>query len=90
MSPVETRGIRCSLANDSACVPFPAPGGPSDEFPELAALELAVAPELGRVRLIQAGFPAGKPRLPLTEPDEKSAETIRQTLARYKIDLRLQ
>ena len=40
--------------------------------------------------LNQAGFPAGKPRLPLTEPDEKSAETIRRTLARYKIDLRLQ
>jgi 4-hydroxy-tetrahydrodipicolinate synthase len=33
------------------------------------------------------GFPVGKPRLPLVEPDEKSAETIRATLKGYKIDL---
>src|SRR5258705_10475245 len=29
MSPVEIRGIRCPIANRSAWVPFPAPGGPS-------------------------------------------------------------
>src|SRR5688572_6159919 len=29
MSPVETLGIPCSRANRSACVPLPAPGGPS-------------------------------------------------------------
>src|SRR5688500_10786573 len=29
MSPVETLGIPCSRAKRSACVPFPAPGGPS-------------------------------------------------------------
>jgi 4-hydroxy-tetrahydrodipicolinate synthase len=29
----------------------------------------------------------GKPRLPLTEPDEKSAAIIRETLKNYKIDL---
>ena len=33
------------------------------------------------------GFNAGKPRLPLTEPDEKSAAFIRDTLKNYKIDL---
>lgn len=35
------------------------------------------------------GFPAGKPRLPLVNPDEKSAEIIRATLENYKIDLPL-
>lgn len=35
------------------------------------------------------GFPAGKPRLPLVNPDEKSAEIIRATLENYKIDLSL-
>ncbi len=33
------------------------------------------------------GFPVGKPRLPLVEPDEKVAEVIRTTLKDYKIDL---
>ena len=33
------------------------------------------------------GFNVGKPRLPLTEPDEKSAALIRDTLKNYKIDL---
>ena len=33
------------------------------------------------------GFRVGKPRLPLTEPDEKSATIIRDTLTNYKIDL---
>ncbi len=33
------------------------------------------------------GFNVGKPRLPLTEPDEKSATFIRDTLKNYKIDL---
>jgi len=33
------------------------------------------------------GFNVGKPRLPLTEPDEKSAAFIRDTLKSYKIDL---
>ena len=35
------------------------------------------------------GFPVGKPRLPLIEPDEEAAQLIRATLARYKIDLPL-
>lgn len=33
------------------------------------------------------GFNVGKPRLPLTEPDEKSAAFIRETLKNYQIDL---
>lgn len=33
------------------------------------------------------GFNAGKPRLPLTEPDEKSAAFIRDTIKNYQIDL---
>ncbi|MBI2847662.1 MAG: 4-hydroxy-tetrahydrodipicolinate synthase [Chloroflexi bacterium] len=37
--------------------------------------------------LNHVGFFVGKPRLPLTEPDEKSAAVIRDTLKRYKIDL---
>jgi 4-hydroxy-tetrahydrodipicolinate synthase len=35
------------------------------------------------------GFRVGKPRLPLTPPDEKSAVTIEAVLKRYKIDLPL-
>ena len=35
------------------------------------------------------GFSVGKPRLPLTEPDEKSKALIQETLKRYKIDLPL-
>ncbi len=34
-----------------------------------------------------AGFNVGKPRLPLTEPDEKTAALIRDTLKDYRIDL---
>jgi 4-hydroxy-tetrahydrodipicolinate synthase len=33
------------------------------------------------------GFPVGKPRLPLTELDEKSATLMQTTLGNYKIDL---
>ncbi len=33
------------------------------------------------------GFPVGKPRLPLMEPDGKSADLIKATLKNYKIDL---
>ena len=37
--------------------------------------------------LNEAGFRAGKPRLPLVEPDEKSAAQIREVMQRYRIDL---
>ncbi len=36
-----------------------------------------------------AGFNVGKPRLPLVEPDEKSAAIIKATIKNYKIDLRV-
>ena len=39
--------------------------------------------------LNQVGFNVGKPRLPLVEPDPKSAQTIKDTLKKYKIDLPL-
>jgi 4-hydroxy-tetrahydrodipicolinate synthase len=35
-----------------------------------------------------AGFPVGKPRLPLTEPDEKTKAYIKDVLRKYTIDLR--
>ncbi|MDP6632807.1 MAG: dihydrodipicolinate synthase family protein, partial [Dehalococcoidales bacterium] len=35
----------------------------------------------------QVGFRVGKTRLPLTEPDEKTATLINDTLKNYKIDL---
>jgi 4-hydroxy-tetrahydrodipicolinate synthase len=39
--------------------------------------------------LNKAGFRAGKPRLPLVEPDAKSAARIMEVLKNYKIDLPL-
>jgi len=39
--------------------------------------------------LNHAGFRVGKPRLPLTEPDVKSAALIRDTLKNYEIDLKV-
>jgi 4-hydroxy-tetrahydrodipicolinate synthase len=38
----------------------------------------------------QVGFRVGKPRLPLVEPDEKTAALIRETLKEYSIDLPVQ
>jgi 4-hydroxy-tetrahydrodipicolinate synthase len=35
------------------------------------------------------GFRVGKPRLPLVEPDEKAANAIKETLKKYKIDLKV-
>jgi 4-hydroxy-tetrahydrodipicolinate synthase len=37
--------------------------------------------------LNQVGFKVGKPRLPLVEPDEKTAAAIMATVKKYKIDL---
>ncbi|MFH0847000.1 MAG: 4-hydroxy-tetrahydrodipicolinate synthase [Chloroflexota bacterium] len=39
--------------------------------------------------LNQVGFRVGKPRLPLVEPDARSAQIIKDTLKLYKIDLPL-
>lgn len=37
--------------------------------------------------LNQSGFNVGKPRLPLTEPDEKTAEQLQTMLKEYRVDL---
>lgn len=68
------------------------------ETASAAAIHLALLPLVNALFIVsnpmpvkyavnQAGLPVGKPRLPLTEPDEKTAETIRKVMSRYKIDL---
>ena len=56
-------------------------------LPLLNALFVIPNPMPIKYALNYLGFPVGKPRLPLTEPDEKSAEIILATLRNYKIDL---
>jgi 4-hydroxy-tetrahydrodipicolinate synthase len=56
-------------------------------LPLINALFVIPNPMPVKYALNYPGFPVGKPRLPLTEPDEKSAEFIRTTLKEYKIDL---
>jgi 4-hydroxy-tetrahydrodipicolinate synthase len=58
-------------------------------LPLFNALFIVSNPIPVKYALNQVGFKAGKPRLPLTEPDEKSAAFIRDTLRNYKIDLPL-
>jgi 4-hydroxy-tetrahydrodipicolinate synthase len=58
-------------------------------LPLINALFVVSNPVPVKYALNYLGFPVGKPRLPLTEPDEKSAELIRATLKDYKIDLPL-
>ncbi|MFC2042125.1 hypothetical protein ACFLTV_01295, partial [Chloroflexota bacterium] len=53
----------------------------------LVMLVLVSNPCPVKYALNQVGFRVGKPRLPLVEPDEKSAAVIRDTLKNYKIDL---
>jgi 4-hydroxy-tetrahydrodipicolinate synthase len=53
------------------------------------ALFIVSNPVPVKYALNQVGFRVGKPRLPLVEPDAKSAELIRNTLKNYKIDLPL-
>jgi 4-hydroxy-tetrahydrodipicolinate synthase len=50
---------------------------------------LFIQPNPGPVKyaLNHMGFNVGKPRLPLYEPDEKTATLIKDTLKNYKIDL---
>ncbi|MDP3880058.1 MAG: 4-hydroxy-tetrahydrodipicolinate synthase [Dehalococcoidales bacterium] len=55
--------------------------------PLINALFVVSNPIPVKYALNQIGFKAGKPRLPLTEPDEKSAAFIRDTLKKYQIDL---
>lgn len=56
-------------------------------LPLMNSLFIIPNPMPVKYALNQVGFLVGKPRLPLIEPDEKSAEFIRATLENYKIDL---
>jgi len=56
-------------------------------LPLIDSLFIVANPIPLKFALNYLGFPVGKPRLPLVEPDEKSAEIIRATLKDYKIDL---
>ena len=56
-------------------------------LPLVNAMFIVSNPIPVKYALNQIGFKVGKPRLPLVEPDEKSAATIRETLKKYKIDL---
>jgi 4-hydroxy-tetrahydrodipicolinate synthase len=55
--------------------------------PLVNAMFCAPNPAPVKYALNQIGFNVGKPRLPLVEPDEKAAATIRETIKKYKIDL---
>ncbi len=56
-------------------------------LPLIDALFIVSNPIPVKYALNHIGFKVGKPRLPLTEPDEKTAAQIRETLKNYKIDL---
>jgi len=56
-------------------------------LPLVNALFVVANPIPIKYALNYLGFPVGKPRLPLTEPDEKSRAEIEAALKNYKIDL---
>ncbi len=56
-------------------------------LPLINALFIVSNPIPVKYALNHIGFKVGKPRLPLTEPDEKSATIIKDTLKNHKIDL---
>jgi 4-hydroxy-tetrahydrodipicolinate synthase len=56
-------------------------------LPLVDAMFVVANPIPVKYALNHIGFRVGKPRLPLTEPDEKSAALIKDTLKNYKIDL---
>jgi 4-hydroxy-tetrahydrodipicolinate synthase len=58
-------------------------------LPLVEAIFIVSNPVPIKYALNHIGFNVGKPRLPLVEPDEKSAAFIRDTLKNYKIDLPL-
>ena len=58
-------------------------------MPLINALFVVSNPVPVKYALNQVGFDVGKPRLPLIEPDEKSAAIIRDTLQNYRVDLPL-
>jgi len=56
-------------------------------LPLIDALFVISNPIPVKYALNHIGFYVGKPRLPLTEPDEKTAAIIKEVLKNYKIDL---
>jgi len=56
-------------------------------LPLVNALFIVSNPIPVKYALNHIGFNVGKPRLPLTEPDEEAATIIKDTLKNYKIDL---
>jgi 4-hydroxy-tetrahydrodipicolinate synthase len=56
-------------------------------LPLIKALFVVSNPIPVKYAVNQIGFRVGKPRLPLTEPDEKTAALIKDILKKYKIDL---
>jgi len=56
-------------------------------LPFVNAMFVVANPIPVKYALNHVGFSVGKPRLPLTEPDEKSKAVIEQTLKNYRIDL---
>jgi len=56
-------------------------------LPLINALFIVSNPIPVKYALNHVGFRVGKPRLPLTEPDDKSKATIEATLKNYRIDL---
>jgi len=56
-------------------------------LPLVNALFIVTNPIPIKYAVNHVGFNVGKPRLPLTEPDEKSATIIKDMLKNYKIDL---
>jgi len=56
-------------------------------MPLINAMFIVSNPIPLKYALNHVGFRVGKPRLPLTEPDEKTAAAIRETLKDYTIDL---
>jgi len=59
-------------------------------LPLINAMFVVSNPIPTKYALNHLGFRVGKPRLPLTEPDEKSAAVIATTLRDYRIDLPVQ
>jgi len=57
--------------------------------PLVNAMFISPNPAPVKYALNHIGFRVGKPRLPLVEPDEKSTATIRETLKKYTIDLKV-
>jgi 4-hydroxy-tetrahydrodipicolinate synthase len=58
-------------------------------LPLIDALFVVSNPIPVKYALNHVGFSVGSPRLPLTEPDEKSAAAIEATLKKHRIDLKV-